>query len=256
MLSNKVLLITGASGGIGYVIMENFVNRVKFLITSSRKNQSEFMKLNPIPKNLAHLSKDLTIEKNVQELFNYIENTHGRLDILINCVGGSLFNHPIEEFPIKEFDEVISLNLRSAFLLTKHGIKLMKNNGGDGGNIIHFVSSSAKNISNGKAPYGIAKAGLAHLIHYAAFEAAGHGIKINGISPTYVLTPRHEKEINEKVRKTGKQRDEIIRDKISRQLLKREMKPEDLLPVVELLATTNSITGQIYNSDMGEVLFY
>ena len=97
---------------------------------------------------------------------------------------------------------------------------------------------------------------MAHLIHYAAFEAAEYNIKINGISPTYVFTSRHEKEINEKVKKTGKKREEIIRGKLSRQLLKREMQPEDLIDVVELLATTNSITGQVYNCSMGEILNY
>ncbi|MHA1379134.1 MAG: SDR family oxidoreductase, partial [Candidatus Helarchaeota archaeon] len=151
MFSDKILLITGASGGIGYSIMEHFVANVKNLITSSRKKLSDFLKLKYIPGNLEHIPLDLTIEKNIIELFNYIKKKYRRLDIIINCVGGSLFSHRIEEFPIEEFDEVISVNLRSAFLLTKHGIKIMKNNL-EGGNIIHFVSSSAKNISKNKSP--------------------------------------------------------------------------------------------------------
>lgn len=256
MLSSKIILITGASGGIGYAIMENFVGKVKYLITSSRKELSEFMKLDPPPENLEHISKDLTIEEDVKELFRYIIKKYRRLDLLINCIGGSLFKHPIEDFPIEEYDEVMEVNLKSAFLLTKYAIKTIKNNKDEGGNIIHFVSSSAKNIAEGKAPYGIAKAALAHLIHYAAYEAAKYNIKINGISPTYVFTPRHEIEINEKIENLEEEREEIVKNIFSRQLLKKEMHPKDLLDLVELLATTECITGQIYNCDMGEILFY
>ncbi|MHA1298550.1 MAG: SDR family oxidoreductase [Candidatus Helarchaeota archaeon] len=255
MFSDKILLITGASGGIRYSIMEHFVANVKNLITSSRKKLSDFLKLKYVPGNLEHVPLDLTIEKNIIELFNYIKKKYRRLDIIINCVGGSLFSHQIEEFPIEEFDEVISVNLRSVFLLTKHGIKIMKNNL-EGGNIIHFVSSSAKNISKNKSPYGVAKAGLAHLIHYTAFEAAEYNIRINGISPTYVFTPRHEEEIDEEVKNGEKTREEIIHEKVSKQLLKRPMYPIDLIVVVKLLSTTQSITGQIYNCAMGEVLNY
>ncbi len=255
MLSEKVLLITGVSGGIGYAIMEDLVIKIKNLITSSRKKLTDFLKLDPVPRNLEHIPLDLTIEKNVQDLFQQIKKKYGRLDIMINCVGGSLYSHPIEDFPVDEYDKVMEVNLKSAFLLTKFGIRMMKNNE-EGGNIVHFVSSSAKNISKNKAPYGVAKAGLAHLIHYAAFEAAKYDIKINGISPTYVFTPRHEREINEKIQKTGVKRDEIIKSKLSRQLLKKELYPNDLLDVVKLLITTESITGQIYNCAMGEILSY
>ncbi|MFX0140546.1 MAG: SDR family oxidoreductase [Candidatus Hodarchaeota archaeon] len=255
MLAEKNLLLTGVSGGIGYAIMEDFVAKVKNLITSSRKKLSEFLKLDPIPKNLEHIPFDLTLERNVQELSQQIRNKYGRLDIMINCVGGSLYSHPIEEFPIDEYDKIMEVNLKSAFLLTKFGIKIMKNNQ-QGGNIVHFVSSSAKNISKDKAPYGVAKAGLAHLIHYAAYEAAKYNIIINGISPTYVFTPKHEREINEKIQKTGVTKDEIIKSKLSRQLIKRPMYTNDLLEVVQLLITTQSITGQIYNCAMGEILSY
>ncbi|MHA1132049.1 MAG: SDR family NAD(P)-dependent oxidoreductase, partial [Candidatus Helarchaeota archaeon] len=160
-----------------------------------------------------------------------------------------------EDFPVDAFDKIIALNLRTPFLLTKHAIKLMKTNQ-NGGNIVHFVSSSAKNISYHKAPYGTAKAGLAHFIHYAASEGGPFNIKVNGISPTYVFTSRHEREIATKIKKTGLSRDEIISQIFSRQLLKKAMVSQDLIEVTELLATTDVITGQIYNCSLGEILSY
>jgi 3-hydroxybutyrate dehydrogenase len=253
LFSAETLLLTGASGGIGNCILEDFIDKVKFMITSNRSILNNFLKIDPKPDNLKHLTLDLTSEENVESLFNQIYENFSSLDILINCIGGSLYSHPIEDFPVEEFDEVLSVNLRSAFLLTKEAIKLMKNNK-NGGNIIHFVSSSAKNISHNKAPYGTAKAGLAHLIHYAASEAAKYNIKINGISPTYVFTPRHKKEIEEKSRKDNIKKDKIIKDILKNQLMKKPLYPKDLLETVRLLATTDSITGQIYNITMGEVL--
>ncbi|MHA1358996.1 MAG: SDR family NAD(P)-dependent oxidoreductase, partial [Candidatus Helarchaeota archaeon] len=216
---------------------------------------SEFLNLKPKPSNLDHIPLDLTIEANCQKLFRYITDEYGRLDILINCIGGSLFSYPIEDFPVDAFDKIIALNLRTPFLLTKHAIKLMKTNQ-NGGNIVHFVSSSAKNISYHKAPYGTAKAGLAHFIHYAASEGGPFNIKVNGISPTYVFTSRHEREIATKIKKTGLSRDEIISQIFSRQLLKKAMVSQDLIEVTELLATTDVITGQIYNCSLGEILSY
>ncbi|MHA1266376.1 MAG: SDR family oxidoreductase [Candidatus Helarchaeota archaeon] len=253
MLADKIILLTGASSGIGTVILKRFLPEVKFLITSNRKDLSEFSPFQGIPPNLKHIKGDLTIEEDVRQLFQAIQEEFGQLDILINCVGGSLYSHLIENFPVEEFDRIVAINLKSAFLLTKFAIQLMK---AHGGNIIHFVSSSAKNIAPKKAPYGCAKAGLAHFIHYAAFEAAPYNIKINGISPTYVFTPRHEKEIRTKMQLTGKSRETIVTEIISSQLLKKQLDSEDLIPLTELLATTDVITGQIYNCTMGEVLFY
>jgi len=253
MFSNKVLLLTGASGGIGSAIMDHFAKKIQSITTSSRKKLNEFLTIKIKPENLEHIPRDLTIEDNVIDLFRQVIEKNGKLDILINCVGGSLFSHPIEDFPVEQFDKIISLNLRSAFLLTKHAIKVMKNNGG---HIIHFVSSSAKNLAPGKAPYGSAKAGLGHFIHYAASESAKYNIKINGISPTYVFTPRHEAEIQKKMQETTMTRDAIIENILQRQLLQRPMHPTDLLDIVELLASTESITGQIFNCCMGEILCY
>lgn len=256
MLTNKTLLLTGASSGIGMALLEYFIDKVQYIITSNRKGLMDFFPSATPPDNLEHLSRDLTVESDVESLFQYIADQYGKLDILINCVGASLFSHPIEEYPMDEFDKVIAVNLRSAFLLTKYAIKTMEMNGEVGGNIVHFVSSSAKTIAPGKAPYGIAKAGLARLIQYAAYECGSFNIKINGISPTYVFTPRHEREIEKMIQETGKPREEIVKEITSHQALPKSLYPKDLIEITELLVTTQCITGQIYNCCMGEILSY
>jgi len=254
-LREKIILITGIGGGIGNIFMHHLKNKSKYLITASRSSKEEIFGQFKDIKNLSHYSLDLTQEKNVNSLFDAIKEKQGRLDILINTVGGSLYSHKLEEFPLEEFKRVIEVNLTSAFMLTKEAINLMKLNK-NGGNIVHLVSSSAKIISNNKAPYGVAKAALARLIQYAATEAADYKIKINGVSPSYVFTPRHEQEIANKSVSSGKTREEIIDNITKSQLITRTLRSEDLIPLLELLISTEVITGQIFNCTLGEVISY
>jgi NAD(P)-dependent dehydrogenase (short-subunit alcohol dehydrogenase family) len=254
MLSDKIVLVTGVGGGIGDAIIRHLTPLSNQLISSSRSNLSSIYDNQIIPSNHSHISMDLTKEDNVIKLIERIKQEFGRLDIFINTVGGSLYAHPIEDFPLDEFLEVLSLNLTSAFLLTKHTIRLMKENNPNGGNIIHFVSSSARKISTNKAPYGISKAGLAKLVNYAASEAGKYDIRVNGINPGYVFTSRHVEDIHIQMKKSGKTEEEVTQSKMKLQQINRKIYPQDLLPLVELLSTTKVITGQIYDCTVGEVL--
>ncbi|MCC7572247.1 MAG: SDR family oxidoreductase [Candidatus Methanofastidiosum sp.] len=250
-LSEKIILLTGASGGIGKPIFEHLNGNVKVLIGSGRKNLQDFTRIKEDEK-FNYMPMDLNSEDNLKFLFSYIIEEYGRLDTVINTIGGSLYSHPIEDFPIEEYDKVIDTNLKTSFMLTKESIKYMKRNVDQGGNILHFVSSSSKDISHNKAPYGIAKAGLEALIKYSAHEAAKYNIKVNGISPTYVFTERHEKEIEIQSRRTDTSIEKIEERMIEGQLLKRKLYPKDLFPLVDLLINTEVITGKIYECTLGK----
>jgi len=250
-LSEKVILLTGASGGIGKPILEHLNRNVKVLIGSGRKNLQDFTRIKEDEK-FNYMPMDLNSEDNLKFLFSYIIEEYGRLDVMINTIGGSLYSHTIEDFPIEEYDKVIDTNLKTAFMLTKESIKYMKRNGDQGGSILHFVSSSSKDVSHNKAPYGIAKAGLEALIRYSASEAAKYNIKVNGISPTYVFTERHEKEIEVQSRRTNRSVAEIEEKIMEGQLLKRKLYPKYIFPLVDLLIQTEVITGKIFDCTLGK----
>ncbi len=254
-LSEKVVLLAGVGGGIGETFLKHLLGKPKVLITSSRSSASSIKERLQGSKDFIHYSFDLTSESNCLELFHNISEKFGNLDILINTIGGSIFTNKIEDFSMEKFEDVIKLNLSSAFLLTREAIKIMKKNS-LGGNIIHLVSSAAKKISMNKAPYGIAKAGLVKLIQYAAAENAIYNIKVNGITPTYTLTTRHEKDITRKIKNENRSKDEIIKNIVNSQLIKKVLRSEDLIPVLDLLMTTDVITGQIINCTLGEVISY
>lgn len=254
-LSKKVVLLTGVGGGIGNTFLKYLVGRPKALITSSRTLEKKILGEYQESKNFKHYSYDLTKESNVIKLINEIREKYNQLDVLVNTIGGSIYTRKLEDFTLVEFNRVLRVNLVSAFLLTREAIRLMKNNS-NGGNIVHIVSTSAKVISNKKGPYGIAKAGLARLIHYAAAESAEYDIKVNGISPTYTFTLRHEEEIKTKINQSEQTKDEIINHIFQSQLLKKPLYPKDIIPVLKLLINTEVITGQIINCSMGEVISY
>jgi gluconate 5-dehydrogenase len=251
-LNEKIVLVTGIGGGIGEAILIDLAPKVKAIITSSR-TQKEKLSISQKLSNWEHLDYDLTKKENVESLFRHIKMKYGKLDAIINTIGGSLYSHSIETFPLDQFQEVLNVNLTSAFLLTQFAIKTLRENDSQVGHIVHFVSSSTKKFSYHKAPYGIAKAGLARLIQFAAAENGQFNIKVNGISPTYVFTPRHEAELELKAKKQGISKKELV-DKILRdQLLSKPLYPQDLVPLVEYLITTDIVTGQIYDATLGEV---
>jgi NAD(P)-dependent dehydrogenase (short-subunit alcohol dehydrogenase family) len=252
-LSDKVILLAGVGGGIGNTFLHHLIDKAKYVFSASRSSEKEVLHGLEKFHSYTHYNLDLSNENKIQYLIKEIKKEVDSLDIFINTIGGSLYSHRLEEFPLSEFQEILNVNLVSAFLLTKAVIPLMKSKGG---NILHIVSSSAKNLATPKAPYGIAKAGLAKFIQEAAAELAEYDIKINGISPTYVFTPRHEKEIKEKAQSTEKSKEEIIKHIRQSQLIKKSMYPQDLIPLLELLINTKVITGQIYNSTLGEVISY
>lgn len=252
-LSEKIVLLTGVGGGIGNAFLEYLKPKAKKVITSSRSKRNEIMERSISEGEHDHYSFDLTEEANIKSLMSKIQEAHGKVDIFINTMGGSLFSSKLEETTRVKFLEVLNLNLISAFLLTREVIKLMKTNGG---NIIHMVSSSAKRFPPNKGPYAIAKAALVKMIQYYAMECANYDIRVNGISPTYVFTPRHEREIAEKAKNSSQAKTQIIDHLIVSQLIKKPMKSEDLIPALELLISTKVMTGQVVNCTLGEVLHY
>ncbi len=249
-ITDKIVLLAGASGGIGKPLLEHLNRNVKVLIGSGRKNLQDFTRLKEDEK-FNYMPMDLSSEENIKFLFSYIVDEYGRIDTMINAIGGSLYSKPIEEFTIEEYNKVMDTNLKTAFILTQESIRYMKKNGESGGNILHFVSSASKEISHNKAPYGIAKAGLEALIKYSAYEGAKYNIKVNGISPTYVFTGRHEKELEVEARRTNKSVGELEEKMMTGQLLKKKLYPKDLFPLVNLLINTEVITGEIYNCTLG-----
>jgi len=246
IISNQRVLITGAAeGGIGEAVLKKIIQQENTVIVSSINMTS-----NRFP-GIPSLAVDCTKDKNIQNLENFINETMGGIDCLINCIGGSLKSIDPLEIDEDFFHQVLSINLTSAFLLSQMAARFMKKKGGS---IVHIVSSSAFEPEIKKMPYGIAKAGLAHMIRSFAVYLAPFNIRINGVSPTYVFTSRHEGELQNASKGSKNAYDELKVNRISKQLLQKPLFPEDLVDMIEFAAVSPIMTGKILDATLGRII--
>jgi NAD(P)-dependent dehydrogenase (short-subunit alcohol dehydrogenase family) len=130
---------------------------------------------------------DVTREAEIEAMVAHAVDEYGRLDILVNNVAATV-NKPILETTIEEWELVMAVTLRSAFLGIKHAARAMIA-GGNGGAIVNVASTSGHRGSKGKFVYAVAKAGVLNLTRAAAVDLAEHGIRVNTLTPTQTGSP-------------------------------------------------------------------
>jgi gluconate 5-dehydrogenase len=138
------------------------------------------------------LGADVTQEAGCERIVAATVERFGRLDIVVNCVGGGagkvLFD--AEEYPRDAWDWIYELNVRSTLLATQAAVRAMKA-GGRGGRIVNISSvRAALGINAGYSAYVAAKGAISSLTRQWATEWAKHGITVNAIAPTFVDTPQ------------------------------------------------------------------
>jgi 3-hydroxybutyrate dehydrogenase len=175
----------------------------------------------------------------------------GSVDVLVNNAG---IQHvaPVEEFPVESWDQILAINLSSAFHAVRSALPGMKKR--KWGRIINIASAHGLVASPFKSAYVAAKHGLVGLTKTVALETAGTGITCNAICPGYVLTPLVERQIEDHVLTRGITREDAISNVIlERQPSKEFVKIEEIAALAVFLAgnLAASITGAAYSIDGG-----
>jgi len=150
--------------------------------------------------------------RNPSEILDMIKMANdqlGAVDILVNNAGIQ-FVSPLEDFPTDKWDEIIAINLSSAFHTTRLLLSGMKQSGW--GRIINIASAHSLVASPFKSAYVSAKHGLVGLTKTTALECAEYGVTVNAISPSYVLTPLVEKQIPNTAKARGISEEEVKRE--------------------------------------------
>ena len=132
--SNKVVLITGGMGALGKTLTQRFISSGATTI-ATYLNDEKLKGHNTINAEL--IRADVTREEQVIKLISTIVERFGHIDILVNSVGGYLGGKSVTELEEHEWDLMMNLNLKSAFLISKHVIPVMKSSG-PGGKIVHI----------------------------------------------------------------------------------------------------------------------
>ena len=205
---NKIIWVTGASGGIGRNVVENLSNQGWTRIISGRDLDS-LEKLSSELENIYILPVDVTDPISMKDAADQIKSDFGRLDGLIHAVG-SILLRPLHATSVEQFEDTISLNLTSTFLAMKFSIPIMMKSGG--GRIVLFSSVAAKIGMPNHSSISSAKAGVEGLAKSAAADYAKRGIRVNVVAPGLVETPlsshllsnENSRSISENMHPTGR----------------------------------------------------
>jgi 3-hydroxybutyrate dehydrogenase len=214
MLKGKTALVTGSTSGIGLGYARALAAQgVNITINGfGEKNAIEKERVG-IEKDFGvrafYSPADMTKPEEIADMVRATEKTFGSLDILINNAGIQ-YVAPIEEFPIEKWNQIIAINLSSAFHTIRAAVPGMKSR--KWGRIISTASAHSLVASPFKAAYVSAKHGLAGLTKTVALELATFGITVNCISPGYVWTPLVEKQIPDTMKARGMTEEQVKRD--------------------------------------------
>ncbi|MDG1344900.1 MAG: pteridine reductase [Candidatus Thioglobus sp.] len=236
----KTALITGGAARIGAQIVKtlhhNQFNIIIHCNQSKDKAQLLCDELNSIRANSVEIvSGNLN---NIDELDSLVSSIKS-IDLLVNNAS-VFYPKSVEDSEIKDWDDVININLKAPFFLSKGLSKTLSKNDGS---IINIIDIHSERPLKKHAIYNISKAGLKMLTQTLAKELAPR-IRVNGVSPGSILWPQDSAEISEDDKN-------LMLERIA---LHRQGSPQDIADTVLFLANSNYITGQIINIDGGRTL--
>ena len=189
ILKDKKILITGATGGIGYSLVKKF-NELDANILASGTNELKLSNLSKEYPKINVVKFKLEEHNKVEEFIDQAFKKLGGLDILINNAGITLDNLSIR-LTDEDWKKVLDINLTSTFLMCKHAIKnMLKKNYGKKINITSIVGHTG---NFGQANYAASKAGIVAFSKSLALEYEKKKININCISPGFIKTDMTDK---------------------------------------------------------------
>jgi NAD(P)-dependent dehydrogenase (short-subunit alcohol dehydrogenase family) len=182
-LRDRVALITGANGALGAVIARAFATIGAKVIGVTRSQAPHTARDVGITYEVA----DVTDEKAVEALIAKVVREFGTLDIAVNTIGGFAAGQPVTDLSLGTWEGMLSLNARTAFLVSKHAGRVMAER--HTGRIINVASRSAYRGRKNAAAYAVSKSAVITLTEAQAEEMRGFGVTVNAIVPSIIDTP-------------------------------------------------------------------
>lgn len=215
-LKDHVAIVTGSTSGIGLALAEAMAAEGANIVLNGLGDP---VKIEATRAGIAgkygvdfrYHSADMTKPDQIADMVASTAKAFGRLDILVNNAGVQHVS-PIEDFPTDNWNQIIAINLSSAFHATKAAVPIMKAQ--KRGRIVNIASAHALVASPFKAAYVASKHGVLGLTKTVALETATFGVTVNAICPGYVKTPLVEAQIADQAKARGISEDEVMRDVI------------------------------------------
>jgi gluconate 5-dehydrogenase len=248
-LAGRVAIVTGGGGGIGSALAEALAGagaRVAVVGRTRETLEAAVRRVEGVGAEALAIVADVTEEDSAESAVTRAAERFGGVDILVNAVGGGAGKalHPAEDYPRKDWDWIMELNVRSTIVPTQPVVRRMIERG-RGGAILNISSVRANlGINAGYSAYVAAKGTISALTRQWATEWARHGIRVNAIMPTFVDTPQVAALLGDPAFKAGI---------VSRIPLGRVGETRDLAgPAIFLCSDAASfVTGQVLAIDGG-----
>ncbi|NEU30846.1 3-oxoacyl-ACP reductase FabG [bacterium LRH843] len=246
---NQVVWVTGSSTGIGRAAALGFARHGADVIVhcnSSEKEANEVVaEIEQMGRKALLVKGDVAVKSEVERMVSQINETFGRIDVLMNNAGSMVRRARLEELEEELWDRIMDVNLKSVYLVAKAVLPLMKKQGK--GKIINVTSVAARNGGGyGSIAYAASKGGVSTLTRGLAKDLVEYNILVNAIAPGVIATPFHDRFSPEQIRQ--KQLTSIP--------LGREGTPDETIGAALFLASSYAdyMTGEVIEVNGGQLM--
>lgn len=237
----KVILVTGASRGIGRNIAQTLADDGNIVIANYNKSEKEAMELKKENSNITIYKADVSKKEQVEQMVKFVIEKFGKIDVLINNAGIYRFNF-IQDIEEDEWDNIINVNLKSVFLCSKEVVKQYMVNVKKGC-IINISSVNGLVGAACEVHYCASKAGIDGITKGLAKELGSSNIRVNSIAPGAIKTDMNKYTTEEDWKIVES---ETPMGKIG--------KPEDISKCIKWLIEDDFTTGQIISINGGWII--
>jgi 3-oxoacyl-[acyl-carrier protein] reductase len=254
-LAGQTAIVTGAAKGMGRAISLRLAGEGADLVLAARTVaplEAVATEARARGRRSLVVPVDVRDEPQVQALVEAAVAAFGRIDVLVNCAGGTgPVETPVHEIPAAEWDDLLALNLRGTFLPTKHVVPVMLRQ--RRGKIVNIAGTSGLRGYKLRAAYSSSKWAIRGFTRTVALEVGPHGINVNCVAPGIVAGERMDRLCREKAKKRGWTPEQVYEEYVQEMALRRVTTAEDVASAVLFLCTEESrnMTGQCLTVDGG-----
>jgi NAD(P)-dependent dehydrogenase (short-subunit alcohol dehydrogenase family) len=188
--TDQVVIVTGGTGNLGSAVVRGFQAAGAHLVVPDRSDDRAEQLFPELAASESHLlvrGTDVTNPDDVERLVGDVLARFGRIDVLVNTVGGYKAGSPVHETPLETWDFMLNLNARSVFVTCRAVIPAMLRQGY--GKIVNIGTRSALSAAGNDAAYSAAKSAVARLTESMSAEYKHQGIQVNAILPSALVSP-------------------------------------------------------------------